>query len=299
MNTSDCRTDAVLEKSQPRTRALVILALRAAVATTLIARGYLYIEFSGPYTSILWSEESATPWVKRFLGLDWNEYAQTSYPYISFGVAVLGWVLVAAGIAAIFADTTRRRAMDLLVLAAGITSLHAYAFYLDHRILAVLLEMALHAVAPLLLVFALRFGVDSRIWKWTALVASALCFGGHGFLASGYVSTPPEFIFMTGRILGLSEPGARIFLAVAAHLDFIVAALIFVPVRKVRSGALLYMTGWGLATALARVLSHLTPAESAYGLHPWLMETVVRFVAALVPLALWFRIPRCLQWDNG
>ncbi len=288
MNASVCTTDAVVEKSPPRTRSPVILALRMAAATTLIARGYLYIELSGPYTSILWHEESATPWVRRFLGIDWNEYAQTSAPYIYFGVAAIGWMLIAAGVAAIFADTTRRRALDMLVLATGVTALHGYACYADELQFAVLVELALHAVAPLLLVFALRFGADSRIWKWPALVASALCFVGHGFLASGYVPTPPEFIFMTERILGLSEPGARTFLGVAAHLDFIVAVLIFVPVRKVRSGALLYMTGWGLTTALARVLSHLTPAESAYGLHPWLMETVVRLVAALVPLALWF-----------
>jgi hypothetical protein len=47
------------------------------------------------------------------------------------------------------------------------------------------------------------------------------------------------------------------------------------------------MTGWGLATALARIVAHFVPAFWQNSLAQWLHEVVIRLPHALIPLLLY------------
>jgi hypothetical protein len=264
--------------------------LRIATFTLLFARGWIYLRWDAPFRAMLWSEDVASPWVRRLLGISWDEYARTSNPYIALLTRMLGiFLLIAAG-ASLVATPARRRVCDILLLASALLCLHGYACYSDKLHDGMLIEMALHAFTPLVFVAALHSGAQGVCWKAVALPACALTFIGHGMYATGHHATPPEFLRMTVDILRLDEEPALALLRVAGYVDYLVAALIFIPLSRVRSPALIYMTVWGFLTSFARVLSHITPAEKFYGLDPWLMETVVRLTHGLTPLALWFAL---------
>jgi hypothetical protein len=146
-----------------------------------------------------------------------------------------------------------------------------------------LLEYGLQAGAPVLLVGSIR--LPSRAWYFLAASLTALTFTAHGLFALGWFAhVPHHFVNMTMKMTGFGEPGSHRLLAVAGILDLLLAVLIFLPGR-LRIAGLLYAFAWGTATALARVMTHITPAEDWYGLHPWLAETVVRLPHGLIPLA--------------
>ena len=92
---------------------------------------------------------------------------------------------------------------------------------------------------------------------------------------------------MTTEILPLSETASLMFLKIVGWLDFIVVALIFLPITR-RAG-LAYMVCWGGLTTLARILAYYDSELPRYGLDPWLIEALVRTPHWLIPLLLLLR----------
>ena len=89
---------------------------------------------------------------------------------------------------------------------------------------------------------------------------------------------------MTTGILPVTEEGSLLFLKIVGWLDFVVVALLFIPVTQ--RAALIYMICWGGATSLARVLTYYEPNLPWNGMDPWLAEALVRTSHFLVPLWL-------------
>jgi hypothetical protein len=133
----------------------------------------------------------------------------------------------------------------------------------------------------------------------TLLLSVVLTFVGHGLYAMGYYDIPLEFRIMTTEILPLSEAQSLVFLKAAGWLDFVVAALVFVPSTRVL--ALAYMLLWGGATSVARVWAYYEPTLPWNGLDPWLAEALVRTPHWLVPLwlILVMRKPRAPKSTAG
>jgi hypothetical protein len=114
-------------------------------------------------------------------------------------------------------------------------------------------------------------------------VAIAATFIGHGIYAVGLLPVPQNFIDMSVAVFGFSEEGARIFLLIAGILDFIVGIGLFIPVLIRPS--LLYCIFWGLATAVARVISKTDlPIEEI--IFRWVPEMLLRLPNGLMPLWL-------------
>jgi hypothetical protein len=160
-----------------------------------------------------------------------------------------------------------------------------FLYWKEHFfIIAQLIEYSLQWSTPLFLLYWIIKGeTASRMFFWLKL-AIALTFVGHGFYALGWHPRPAHFLTMMMWLPGVTEARAADLLWIAGVLDLVVAVLIFLP--RVRLPALAYAAAWGLITALARVLTHLTPAEDAYGLIPWAFETLVRLPHGLLPLLL-------------
>jgi hypothetical protein len=95
------------------------------------------------------------------------------------------------------------------------------------------------------------------------------------------------------NILGVGEEGARLFLKIAGYLDFITAFLIFMPSNKVRNLALIYMTFWGIATAIARIWANFYWDFYVESLHQYGFETVLRLVHGGLPFCLFY-----FAWDD-
>jgi hypothetical protein len=118
------------------------------------------------------------------------------------------------------------------------------------------------------------------LWIAVVTVGAALTFVGHGLYAVGFHPVPLSYQTMTMKLLGCSQDFALVFLQVVGWLDFVAAACLFI--RPLKIVGLIYMIGWGLATAFARILSHYSPA----GFNPWGAETFVRTSHWLLPLIL-------------
>jgi heme/copper-type cytochrome/quinol oxidase subunit 2 len=69
-------------------------------------------------------------------------------------------------------------------------------------------------------------------------------------------------------------------------LDFALSAGIFLPWRSIVTISLGYAFGWGLVTALARIISHFYRAIPLHSIEQWGHETVFRLPHALIPLII-------------
>lgn len=270
----------------PSNRTLMWL-LRIATFLTLFSRGWIYLRWDSPLREILWTEKWMTPVVDYFLHMDWAQYTQTSDPYITFLFRAIGIFLMVASGAALFIKKDSRRLTDILITATFFTALHAFAVWFEKDYQkGMLLEMGLQAFTPALLLIALRRGLETSLFDWTSRILIAITFIGHGLYAIGHHPVPANFVTMCMNILGLSDGVSKSFLFAAGILDFIAAALIFLPYASIRRYSCYYMAAWGLVTALARVVSHYNPAEKFNGIDPWLFETLVRTPHWAIPLLL-------------
>ncbi len=149
---------------------------------------------------------------------------------------------------------------------------------------AMAIEHVLQMGLPILFLMAFRKPEASRTWIRMATILAAMTFLGHALYAVGFHTVPLNFKLMTQGLLGVSENGAIIFLAVVGWLDIVAAVGVFFKPARIPS--LLYMIAWGGLTALARVASHFDTTSDSLGLDPWLVETLVRTPHWLIPLLL-------------
>jgi hypothetical protein len=112
----------------------------------------------------------------------------------------------------------------------------------------------------------------------------ALTFTGHGLYAVGFYPVPGIFVDMMIAGFGLEEPAALSLLKVFGFLDFIVAALLFIP-QTARIGAG-YMLFWGLLTTLGRFTQITFTGLFWDYLHQWGFETLVRNMHFTLPWVL-------------
>ncbi len=231
--------------------------------------------------------------VHQWLGLDWQTYATS--PVIAAGIARLiqgfGMFYVLCGVAALLLTPARRWARALLFLGSVALTFLSYCYYRDKLYrLGEFGEYATQFTLPLLFVWWVG-GTFSRNALLNAFrVALALTFACHGLYAVGFYPTPGEWITMTTTLTGLSDADAFRFVRAAGVLDFVVAGLIFAPMRGIALPALVYTACWGLATALARSASFVRWENFSDSTTQWLHETVIRLPHATVPLVLFFAL---------
>lgn len=273
-----------------------IWVIRITAAITLLSRAWLYLRGDVPYRAVLWNDDFMGLVVSKGMGITWDQYVSTADPYVTLLGLLGAYLLMAAGIACLLVTTQARRLTDLVLLGALLLAMDAGCRWVDKNYqIGMLIEYALQVSAPLLLIIALAKGVDALSWKWSAKVAAAGCFVGHGLYAVGWHPVPGHFVTMCMDLLRLSEGQAMWFLKAVGMLDFVAAGLLFVRPERLPRMACYYMLVWGFLTASARVLSHITPAESFYGLDPWFFESTVRVSHWSIPwviLGVYYRQKR-------
>lgn len=146
-----------------------------------------------------------------------------------------------------------------------------------------LIEHALQYGSPLLLGLVLWGQWTPKRTRRFARILVALTFIGHGVYAVGYQQDSTNFMEMTRSLLPLDAREARTFLMAAGILDLLAAACLLAG-RGLRV-ALIYMTGWGLLTALVRAYIYYDSTVPA-SVGPAFWETAFRLCHGLVPL--WF-----------
>ena len=195
--------------------------------------------------------------------------------------AALGVLLAWSGIYVGLAGRGMWPRRTLRVVTAGLVVVGITEFVESGWQIQNLLEHALLMGAPMAL--AMRWSEQGRAASvQLALFLTAATFLGHGVYALGVGREDTNFIEMTTTLLGVGADGADIFLKVVGGLDILAAILLMVG-RGFKI-ALWYMVGWGLVTAVARVV-YLTGADSNWaGVTLAVAAMAYRLVHGLAPL---------------
>jgi len=263
-------------------------ALWFATVFMLAGRAWQHLRWDAPYRALFWNERLLSAWVEALTRMDWNTWVAT--PEVNAGLQtftrVLG-ILFLLGIPAALLLRLHRGFRYVLFAESLLLLFLVYCIALDRPFDGVQwLEYALQVITPTALALVANDSKISGRLDSLLRLAVAATFTGHGLLAVGAFPVPGHFVQMCLSVFHWSEATVLSFLQVMGVLDFIAAALLFVPRRRWQQGALAYMILWGLATTLARVVANFYPAFWLSVLDQWLPASLYRFPHWLVPLCL-------------
>lgn len=266
--------------------------LAVGTSLTLFARGWLTWRWDSPIRGLFWQEDWWSPLLENALGIPWSTWAEQSDGWITPLLGILGILLMLSAFAPWLVLRRSSWASGLLWLAFAILLVDSFARWVGADFdLGMGIEHSLQMSMPLAFLYAARNPSPSTRWWVVMAIASAFTFVGHGLYASGFHPVPLSYQTMTTKILGTENPDFVItFLRVAGWLDF--AAAIGLFLRPLRTVSLVYMIGWGGATALARTWAHFGGESPLFGLDPWIAETLVRTPHWMLPLLLLWALHR-------
>ena len=247
--------------------------LKIAAAAVFLGRAWQHLIWDAPYRALLWDEKWMGGIVRRWFGLEWEDYVTD--PLMDNGIqswiVATGWLYMVCALICLFIERLPRWMIWIAGFGAANLIFLALLYWKERFfLLPELLEYSLQWVTPLLLLWW-AYGKSTRgIWT---------------------TPTPGLFYAMTMNILGVNQETARLVLEAAGWLDLLAALAIWLPGRSAQFG-LSYMVLWGFATAFARIWAHWDPLAAGLFSQQWIHEFVMRFPHFLTPLALWMLIVR-------
>ena len=151
-------------------------------------------------------------------------------------------------------------------------------------------------LSPLLLIFAMKYGVRDRAVIFAVILSFCMTFIGHGIYASGLYPTPPHFYSLVEGSLGLTGQPADIMIKTAGYLDFLICAALFC--KPLRSYCMAYAVFWGAATALARPVAGMSMSLGLFGADQFLQQAIWRAPHALIPLFLFYYFAKSTESES-
>ncbi|PHN08539.1 hypothetical protein [Flavilitoribacter nigricans] len=267
----------------------VFLLTRIATVAVFLGRAWQHLRWDAPYRDLFWDEKWMGGLVHLFGYADWNSYVTDprTDQVMQHLIQATGWFYLLCAVMALMITRLGKPGRRILRI-GGAFLIFLAALYTKEKFyfFGQFLEYTLQWSAPFFLAaFARQTSITDR-QVLLLKVAIALTFVCHGLYAVGYSPRPELFQTMVINILGLGNDMAIHFLNLAGVLDFIFAAALFVPWRKINILALAYLTFWGFMTTIARVWAFVHWEFLGSGLAQWLHESVFRFPHFLLPLGL-------------
>lgn len=250
----------------------------ASVASLFAGRALLSY-FGNPALAEFFGFEGVVkPLVTVFM--TWDQYGATVYPHLaewlSFILSVLWFALfVGLWFPAFLIHVLRIGA--ILAFLEVCASLTGEYYWLLHQA-----ARALASFTPFLVLLVIkRAPLGYSFGK--VLIASV--FAAHGVLALDILPMPGLYEDMFVILLGLDGDLAITTLRFVGVVDIVMAfSLLFLP--KVPRITWIWLTGWGIITAMARLASYFEPSLPVETLGMGLGESLVRLCHGLVPWAL-------------
>lgn len=266
---------------------LLILRIAAFLCFAGWTWGHLYWE--GPYGVFFWQDNSYA--LAEKLGISWDTFVGSGANdgLIQKAIGLIGWLYLVCAVLTLTVRKHSKWQMAGLIGGSFLLLVLVYAKFLKaQKQLPMLVEHGGQILIPLLLVFALHFGVRHRVTVITAVVAFIATFAGHGAYAIGWWPTPAHFFAMTTVILNTEHDTTWLILRIAGVLDFLICVGIFIPIFRIPS--LLWGVIWGFLTALARPVAGMSTDLLYWGADQFIHEFILRGPHYLIPLYL------CLLW---
>lgn len=269
--------------------------LTIAVLALGLGRGWEHLFFDPPYREVLWDESLMKPIVRVLFGISWQEYVTQPYYDLvmqrSIRVGGLVWIglSLCMAITGFWQPIRRQRIRRIMavstgILTAGMLILSLFLFKKQFYHVGQLFENALQVATPVVW-FAFMYHGWSHKLEIGIRLAIALTFGCHGLYAVGYYPVPREFVEMTLNILTCDQTTAIRFLKIVGMIDFLVSLLLLIP-GKWNQWVLIYISGWGLITAFARLWGHWHTGYEAEAIWQYTHQVLYRLPHGLIPIAL-------------
>lgn len=263
--------------------------LQVATAAVFFGRAYQHLFWDAPFRTLLWDENLMSGIVTGVFGMDWESYINSMAvdDGVNWTIKAFGVLYLICGMVALSLTKIPRIFQKILLIGAvGLILLSLLLWKEKFYSVGQFFEYSLQFGAPLFLYTLMRRGEVAKRWWFWLRMAMAATFVCHGLYAIGYYPQPGHFMDMTVEILGVSNETASLLLKIMGVLDFLVAAMLFVP--RLQQPALAYMVFWGFVTALARIWTNFDFGEVGTHLHQTVYEMVYRWPHFLVPLGAWY-----------
>jgi len=265
-----------------------ILLLKLSVFLIFIGRAWQHLFWDAPYRSFFWDEGLLQPIIEGVFNIPWKTYVthSTTDACIQGIIKFNGILYVLAAISALLIQKKNSRWYKIPIHIGGI-SLVILALLLTKEKFyhgAQFFEHSIQFGLPFILVYTYHKNLQLKKLYLALKIIIAVTFFSHGLYAFGFYPVPGKFVDMVIQIFGCSESVAITFLYIAGIMDFIIAVLIFIP--KTVQYALWYAIGWGLLTALARVVANFYIDFPLQSIHQNLHETLYRIPHGLTPILL-------------
>lgn len=272
-------------------RKTFMLVLRLSCFLLFMGRAWQHLAWDAPYRVFFWDEALIKPIVEGLFQTSWDSYATspTVDANLTRLVRFIGIFYVFCGLISIASNKVLKTYRPLLLLGAFSLTILAFLYSKDRFFQAgQFIEYASQFLAPAFLYYASKTEEISDRLLFAMRISIAFTFLGHGLYAAGYYPVPGSFIDMTINILHVKQTLATQLLFVAGILDFVVAALIFVP--RVEPYFLAYAALWGSLTSLARIVSYFDSTMAMTTISQWLPQTILRIPHAGIPICVFIAI---------
>lgn len=262
--------------------------IKGSVFLIFIGRAWQHLFWDAPFRSFFWDEALLKPIVESIFDIPWKEYvtSSTTDDFIQNSIRVNGVLYLIAAIVSLTVNTVPKIWQKIPIYAGGISLILLSVLMAKEKFyhLGQFFEHSIQFSTPFVFILFAKDTISKERIILILKILIALTFFSHGLYAFGFYPVPGKFVDMVIQIFGCSESSALTFLYIAGILDFIVAALIFVP--KVMKYALWYAVVWGLLTALARIVANFYIDFPLESLHQNLYQVVYRLPHGLIPLAV-------------
>lgn len=265
--------------------------LKLTAFSVFVGRGLQHFIADTPYRSFFWDES-----LFGLEGNDWSYFSNVLFSeqnieYLAFAIGIY-FIICAVVVLTLskykyreeIANATFAKKIlgfgTLLLLVLSLLYAKNHFFELPQ-----FLEYTAQYCSPLFLIYFISKGWDAKLELFLKISLS-LTFACHGIYALGILPTPVHFMEMTMEIMNVDENAARLFLTWAGIMDFVVAVMVFMP-GKIMKSALIYMIVWGAMTAFARTLYPLLGTHFAIiPITIGILETIVRFPHFIIGFVL-------------
>lgn len=266
----------------------ITLFLKISCFFIFIGRAYQHLFWDAPFRSLLWDQNLLEPIIDGIFNLSWNDYVTSLEVdnYIQQAIKITGILYIICAILILVIHQHSKQWIKNIICIGGINLVLLSLLITKDKFyhLAMFFEHSIQFCLPFVLLYFLKNKNRYRLQSILKIIL-ALAFVCHGLYAIGALyPLPANFVTMTLNILPIDEPTAKLLLLVMGIIDFVIAIGVFVP--KIAKPFLIYATFWGIATALARLISPLTYGFSLDIFHQYLYLVLYRIPHGLVPLLI-------------
>lgn len=266
----------------------ITLFLKISCFFIFIGRAYQHLFWDAPFRSLLWDQNLLEPIIDGIFNLSWNDYVTSLEVdnYIQQAIRITGILYIICAILILVIHQHSKQWIKNIICIGGINLVLLSLLITKDKFyhLAMFFEHSIQFCLPFVLLYFLKNKNRYRLQSILKIIL-ALAFVCHGLYAIGALyPLPANFVTMTLNILPIDEPTAKLLLLVMGIIDFVIAIGVFVP--KIAKPFLIYATFWGIATALARLISPLTYGFSLDIFHQYLYLVLYRIPHGLVPLLI-------------